>query len=116
MTDLAEHPSMTTAEISEAAQALVNSYTPDPVPPCRVCGGKLSIQAIGGGRPTVYACSGSYEDENGAIRRSEGRSPADEHYSNSRWEQYRHGNRLVLNILRELLKDRGIPMPEVERH
>lgn len=30
-------------------------YDPPVIPPCRVCGGKLAIQAMGGGQPTKYA-------------------------------------------------------------
>lgn len=31
-------------------------YTADSIPPCRVCGGELSLASMGGGHATVYAC------------------------------------------------------------
>lgn len=114
MTNQAEYTSMTDDEIMETAQELVNRYTPETIPPCRVCGEKLSMQAAGCG-PTIYACSGMYEDESGRTRYREGRSVADEHYSNSRWEQYRHGDRLVMKLLHQLIADRGLTMPEVQK-
>lgn len=65
-------------------------YTADAVPSCRVCGSELSIQSMGGGRATEYAHS-----------RPEGVSFRDwsEHYSNSRWTQYRGGDSEVLALL-----------------
>jgi hypothetical protein len=114
MTDINENQPLTNEEIMEAAQEAVNRYTPDEVPPCRVCGERLSIQAAGRG-PTVYGCSGTYEDENGRIRYREGRTIADEHYSNSQWEQYRHGDTLVLKLVGQLVKDRGLTMPEPQK-
>jgi hypothetical protein len=113
MTDAEERISLTNDEIMEAAQEVVNRYTPERVPPCRICGESLSMQAAGRG-PTIYACSGTYEDESGRTRYREGRSLVDEHYSNSRWEQYRHGDRLVMKLVGQLLADRGLAMPEAK--
>jgi hypothetical protein len=114
MTDPVEHEPMTNDEIMEAAQELVNRYTPEPIPPCRVCGEVLSMQSAGRG-PTVYGCSGTFEDETGRTRYREGRRIADEHYSNSRFEQYRHGDRRVMALVGQLLADRGLTMPEVQK-
>lgn len=113
MTDLVTQKPMTNDEIMGIAQKLVNQYTPEPIPPCRVCGRELSMQAAGRG-PTVYACSGEYEDEAGRTLYREGRRVADEHYSNSRFEQYRMGDRRVMAIVRQLLTDRGMSMPQVQ--
>jgi hypothetical protein len=56
--------------------AVINSrYEPTKVPLCRVCGGELSIGAIGGGSPTRYGCMA----DNAA------------HYSESSWEDRRQG-------------------------
>ncbi|TLX16744.1 hypothetical protein [Rhizobium sp. MHM7A] len=113
MTDTEERIPMTNDEIMETAQELVNRYTPETIPPCRICGERLSMQAAGRG-PTIYACSGDYEDETGRRKYRAGRSVADEHYSNSRWEQYRHGDRLVMKLVGQLLADRGLTMPQVQ--
>lgn len=114
MADTEERISMTNEEIMESAQEVVNRYTPETIPPCRICGGRLSMQAAGRG-PTIYACSGKYEDENGRTQYREGRSLIDEHYNNSRWEQYRHGDRLVMKLVGQLLADRGLAMPQVQK-
>lgn len=114
MTDTEKRISMTNEEIMESAQEVVNRYTPETIPPCRICGERLSMQAAGRG-PTVYACSGTYEDENGRTRYREGRSFVDEHYNNSRWEQYRHGDRLVMKLVSQLIADRGLIMPQVQK-
>lgn len=114
MTDIENRIALTNEEIMEAAQEVVNRYTPESIPPCRVCGEQLSMQAAGRG-PTIYACSGTFEDEDGRTRYREGRSVADEHYSNSRWEQYRHGDRLVIKLVEQLLTDRDMVMPQAQR-
>jgi len=76
-------------------------YAADPVPPCRVCGGELSIASCGGGRPTEWACS-TWEDDPdkpGELRRKDGRSIADAHYERSFWTQYRGGDEAVLELV-----------------
>lgn len=51
------------AELSASDIANMRAiYTPPPIPPCCVCGGPLSIGAIGGGKPTQWACSGMDTD------------------------------------------------------
>ncbi len=103
---------MSDDEIVAVARRLIERYTAEVVPPCRICGGSLSIQAIGGGGPTIYACSGQYEDADGSRRYREGRSVADEHYSASQWRMYRHGDQDVLRVIAQLLSDRGLKMLE----
>ena len=76
---------------------------PTDIPPCRVCGAALSMQACGGGKPTAYACSGT--DENG--RYLPGRSPADEHYVRSEFEDRRHANPDVLELVERFDRLRG---------
>ena len=78
---------------ADIVAALVKSYRESVIPPCRVCGAALSMQACGGGKPTVWACDG-IEDipgEEGRVRRQEGRSCADEHCVQSEYIDYRRG-------------------------
>ena len=71
---------------------LRKSYEPSTIPPCRVCGGKLTMASVGGGTPTAYACSDP--------RTPEGKMDWN-HYSQSRWEDYRRGgDDRVLELLR----------------
>jgi hypothetical protein len=62
------------------------------IPPCRICGGPLEVQAAGGGHPTVYACSTQEDDPDNPdrLRYKEGRKVADDHYRDSRFEDPRH--------------------------
>ena len=60
---------------AELIAVLNDRYEPSKIPPCRVCGGELSIGAIGGGEPTRYGCMA----DNGA------------HYGHSTWEDRRQG-------------------------
>lgn len=71
---------------------LKERYSESEVPPCRVCGGELSIQRAGSG-PTVWGCTGMVDDPTGERNwiYAEGRSCADEHYERSRWSDYRQG-------------------------
>lgn len=88
--------------LRELVATLRERYAHQEVPPCRLCGGKLSVQAAGGGRATVWACGGYTERDlgNGEFERvyAPGRSFVDQHYSDSRYEQYRHGDRDVLDL------------------
>jgi hypothetical protein len=72
---------------TELIGELTSRYAPTQVPPCRVCGGELSIQAVGGGLPTKWACSGYGED---GIHLPD-RSLADQHYRDSQFEDRRQG-------------------------
>ncbi len=88
---------------------LRRSYSRPTIPPCRVCGGTLSVQAMGGGRPTEWACDGREDDPEhpGERRFKEGRRVADEHYSGSRFTDYRQGgDSLVIELIRRYLEGR----------
>lgn len=95
-----------TAELTDAelVELLAARYASEPVPPCRVCGGVLSIASCGGGRATEYACSDLEDDPDdpdkpGALRRKAGRGIADDHYSQSRWTHYQPGDAAVQELL-----------------
>lgn len=88
---------------AKVVDVLRERYAPTEVPPCRVCGGPLSLAAIGGGKPTVWACSGNEDDPDrpGYIRSQPGRwgnakdgvseyGPGG-HYHDSRWVDRRQG-------------------------
>lgn len=68
---------------------LRSRYAAEPVPPCRVCGGELTPQAMGGG-PTEYGCP-----------RPEGVSFNDHqaHYAASKWTHYRPGDTDVMALV-----------------
>lgn len=84
----------------ELVERLTERYRPTDPPSCRVCGRRLSIQRIGGGMPTVWACSG--RDADG--RYLEGRSLVDDHYARSEWTDLRHGGDAdVMALLREVV-------------
>lgn len=91
-------------------EAIKARYTPEPIPPCRVCGGELSIQRMGGGEPTVWGCDGHEDDPDrpGTWRFKADRRPADEHYSRSRWTQHRQGDPDVLALVAELDASRAL--------
>lgn len=92
--------------VSEYEPILRERYTPAPIPPCRVCGGPLSLSSFGGG-PTVYGCS-EYEDDPDRpnhLLRKPGRSVADEHYSQSCHIVYRDGDTRVIAFLDALAAD-----------
>jgi len=80
-------------ELSDAAllAKLRERYAPTVIPPCRMCGGELSIARIGGGHPTIWTCSGQERGENGLLHWKTGRSPADKHYSDSEFTDRRQG-------------------------
>lgn len=82
--------------------ALEARYTPEPVPPCRVCGKALAIQQAGGGRPTVWGCPepGDMSTWNG---------PGASHYQESRWTQYRRGDDDVLRLINQYRTERRRP-------
>ena len=64
-------------------QELRAYYGPVEVPPCRLCGAPLTIGSIGGGKATKWACSA-------ADFKTMGKDWLD-HYSKSRWTDYRRG-------------------------
>ena len=85
----------------EELKSMRECYTPAVIPPCRVCGGELSPQRMGGGEPTVYACSTNEDDPKrpGYVRPKEGRDIADKHYSDSRFVDRINGDRRVLELI-----------------
>lgn len=104
-------------ELLELASLLVQRYTGEPVPPCRICGGALSIASAGGGNATRYACDMMEIDPDrpAFLRRKEGRFAADEHYSQSGWTQFNPGDRNVLDFVRMTLESKGLKMPEANK-
>jgi hypothetical protein len=75
----------------ETVARLRKRYTAETVPPCPVCGEPLSIQAAGGGSITW-----------GCVKRDDGKSPLDDHYERSRWQQFRTGDSDVIALLDRL--------------
>lgn len=86
---------------ADLLQLLEHRYATEPVPPCRVCGGTLSIASIGGGEATRYACLPVEDDPDnpGRTRHKEGRSLADDHYARSRWTHYQEGDAEVRELV-----------------
>src|SRR6185312_16326283 len=93
MTDEQTKAGAVLLSIAELSAILRERYTPSAIPPCRVCGKKLSLQSSGGGNAPVYGCSGMEDDPDrpGHVRMQEGRRCGDDHYSNSRWTDYSGG-------------------------
>lgn len=83
---------------SEVLAVLRERHAPTVVPPCRLCGAKLSCQSMGGGEPIVYACDGHVEP--GSRDYVPGRGFADTHYSESRWFDRRHADETVVELAR----------------
>lgn len=80
---------MTDLDVKGLVERLREAYTPQPVPPCSVCGKSLKIQSAGGGNATVYGC--------------EEHRPFDrQHYERSRWTHYRPGDTDVIDALAAL--------------
>lgn len=83
----------------ELLAEVTERFAPSIIPPCRVCGAKLSLQASGGGHPDAWACSGI--DAQG--RYLHGRSCADDHYATSRHEDGRQGgDSAVMELVRRI--------------
>ncbi len=90
--------------LDELVLILTERYAPTVIPPCRVCGGELSIASSGGG-PTVWACNTMEDDPEkpDRLRRKKDRACADDHYSQSRYEDRRcGGDDVVMEALRRL--------------
>jgi len=75
---------------------LIEYYTAETVPPCRVCGHQLAIQSAGGGE-VVWGCNN--------IRTDTGTDWG--HYDSSRHRQWRLGDPDVVRALTELLAFRN---------
>lgn len=78
-------------------------YTAEPIPPCPVCGGELSLRGTEGNR-TVWACDGYEIDTRDPERGNwkQGRSWGDAHYHDSRHLCYRNGDDTVLALCTEV--------------
>jgi hypothetical protein len=84
-------------------------YAPSEIPPCRVCGGKLSIRCVGGGEPTEWACSPVEDDPERPdhLRLKLGRLGVDVHYRDSRYVDRRQGgDGAVMELLRRYVAAR----------
>ena len=87
--------------LDELCEQLFDRYKETAVPPCRLCGRALSLQAFGNG-PSVWACTGQEDDpeDSERLRYLPGRKLADEHYSKSRFEDHRQGgDQLVVELI-----------------
>jgi hypothetical protein len=72
----------------ELVELLLERYTAEPIPPCRVCGAALTVQSAGGGHATEYACTAA------------GYAPGwIEHYDASRFRHVRPGDEDVLSLI-----------------
>src|SRR6476659_5336606 len=96
-------------DLSDAAllAKLRERYAPTVIPPCRVCGGELSIGSVGGGMPTKWGCSEWEEAEDGTLRRKPDRGAGDQHYSNSVFIDPRQGGDPDVIELIERFESRG---------
>lgn len=102
---------------TEIVEVLTDRYAPSVIPPCRVCGGELSICAIGGGEPTRWACSPTVSDpdpdRSGNVQTKAGRGVNEfgsgGHYSMSQYIDRRQGgDEVVIEVLRRLMSDGSV--------
>ncbi|MFI5297739.1 MAG: hypothetical protein ACHREM_06525 [Polyangiales bacterium] len=101
----------------ELLTVLRERYEPTVVPPCSVCGGALSMQRIGAGEPTVWACSPQEDDPDrpGHLRLKTTRNAVDDHYDKSRFVDRRQGgDSEVMEAVDRMLK-RQKPLGEAAR-
>lgn len=95
------------------AQALSNTdlmdvvefcFRAEPIPPCRVCGGALTIGSMGGGHATRWGCDGRIEDpaRPNEVVYADGRTIADDHYAQSQWTQHRSGDIRVMELVERM--------------
>jgi hypothetical protein len=83
----APNPSTPEAGNPVDLEAMERYYTAETVPPCRVCGKALTIQACGGSEPTEWGCDAA-----------EG---ADDHFRKSLFIQRKRGDSDVLALIAE---------------
>lgn len=67
-------------------------------PPCRVCGSKLMVVAIGGHKSTVWACPNALQPAEGHLT-WKARQLLRDHYNISQWVQYREENSYILELV-----------------
>src|SRR3954465_9998798 len=48
--------------MAELIEIVRLKHTAEEIPPCRVCGGPLSVTSMGGNAATKWACSGQEDD------------------------------------------------------
>lgn len=94
---------LTAAELS----ILRARHVPPEIPPCRVCGAKLEIASIGGGRAAKYACS----SDAASHMKSQASTPKEReeissHYFASAVHISYHGDHEVVAIVDELIERR----------
>lgn len=115
--DWQRRSALTTAETFNVADLdfLLLFYMEHEIPPCRVCGDKLDAVSMGGGRATEWACSENMIDPaqpNGIIRKP-GWDPMPDrlgmscHYAWSKFTQTRQGDKLAINLIRQLREARA---------
>jgi hypothetical protein len=101
-----------TSEIPEdmLLQELLSRYEATKIPPCRICGGKLSVQRCGGGEPTVYACSPNmYDEKDNPILKPGRNGSVDKHYRDSEFIDYKHGgDSLVIELIDRYRKTKSL--------
>lgn len=85
---------LTDAELA----ALEDRYKDYDVPPCRVCGGKLSIGSLGGGRNTVWSCADREKTPDNRGLMGEWYV----HYGESKWIAPSEGDSRVLRLVAEV--------------
>jgi hypothetical protein len=85
-------------------------YEPTDIPPCRVCGGELSLQAFGGGEPHRWACDGFKHDAEGnPAGLKPGRRCADDHYLQSEFVDRRQdGDAAVVELVERYTELRSL--------
>jgi hypothetical protein len=84
------------------AADLRKRYTPDPVPPCPVCGGPLTPQNVVAGCRPEWACAALYGKMT-ILRRS---SPDWQHYEDSTWRPAILGDPDVISVLDTISPER----------
>lgn len=81
----------------ELIEQLERDYSPQPIPPCRICGAPLSIGQIGGGEPTIYYCSAMADAPRNGLEKDW------EHYGQSKLRDLsRRGDQRVIQLTRRL--------------
>jgi hypothetical protein len=95
---------------AELVAELTKAYAPSVIPPCRICGGALSLGASGGGLPSYWSCSPEEEDPDrpGQRRTKPGRGERETHpeghYARSQYIDRRQGgDARVMGMLRRFV-------------
>jgi hypothetical protein len=84
---------------AELVDLLLNRFTEQVVPPCRICGSALSVASSGGGEATKWACSGMTDDPDKVVYLA-GRKCGDDHYARSYFLQHQTGDDRVLELVK----------------